>query len=73
MLQLLRKSNFDIDNFNGKQISNRLHMYGETFIAVLLQVFALHKNKKMNVFAGHPVYPRLGGNLGLRTLVLNVL
>ena len=46
MLQLLRKSKFDNDNFNGKQISNRLYIYGETFIAVSLKVFALQKNKK---------------------------
>ena len=48
MLQLLRKSKFDNDNFNGKQISNRVYMYDETFIAVSLQVYALQKNINMN-------------------------
>ena len=36
----------DSDNFDYKQISIKLFMYGESFVALPLQVFALQKIKK---------------------------
>ena len=45
MFQQDQQCKVDHDSFDGKQISNRLLLYGGTFIALSLKVFALQKNK----------------------------
>ena len=55
MFQQHQQSKMENDESDGKQITNRTFMNIETFIALFLQVFALQKDKKNNIFLEHPV------------------